>query len=266
MPPFPFAWLSIAIVAAFAPVSLSLTLGRVRHRWTPIRKNASGPTNTDQLPSPTDQLSYPVRAMFEQLAPEACACTIDHWDQYAICEKAAAKSTNAFSFGVMGYDVWGQHVQAKYNIVPELFDCFDHRKPADFESKLFPVCLGAEEGNFHGRTYETLPQLLKGTAKNEASVLVKIDIERDEYEVLGNMTGSDFQRLSGLNVEYHLNYGCPDSNALKKILRVMQHVRAHLAVIDSAADYYGDNCFVGGTPLPKLFAVSYAARSLCTAA
>jgi len=211
----------------------------------------------------TEQLPPKTHAIFEQLAPEACACTIDRWDQYTVCQQATKTSTSAFSFGVMGYDPWGKYVNQNYNLIPELFDCFDHRKPGGFENNFAAVCLGAQEGEFDGHKYETLPQFLKGVAN--ASALMKMDIEKSEFDVLGNLTSSDFERLSNLNVEYHFNLECPDSDAIERALHVMQHVRKHLAVVDAAAAYYGDECLVGGASFPKLLMVSYRARSACPA-
>eukprot|EP00404_Azadinium_spinosum_P004817 CAMPEP_0180473386 /NCGR_PEP_ID=MMETSP1036_2-20121128/30128_1 /TAXON_ID=632150 /ORGANISM="Azadinium spinosum, Strain 3D9" /LENGTH=270 /DNA_ID=CAMNT_0022480657 /DNA_START=48 /DNA_END=860 /DNA_ORIENTATION=- len=210
----------------------------------------------------TEQLPPKTHAIFEQLAPEACACTIDRWDQYTVCQQATKTSTSAFSFGVMGYDPWGKYVNQNYNLIPELFDCFDHRKPGGFENNFAAVCLGAQEGELDGRMYETIPRLLKGVAN--ASVLMKMDIEGSEFDVLGSLTPSDFERLSSLNVEYHFNQGrCPDSDEIDRALRVMQHVRKHLVVVDAAADYYGPECRVDGALFPKMFAVSYTARSTC---
>jgi len=170
-----------------------------------------------------------------------------------------AEATLALSLGINGYDPWAQHVQKNsgQNVVPKTFDCYNTNKPGGFENDFSEVCVGNTEGIFDNRKFTALSKLLTGVP--ERSVLLKMDIERSEFDILEYMSDEDWKRIRSLHVEYHMNYYCPDEVEWNRILRILRRVRQKLAVVDGAAGYYGTNCTFAQSPMPKLFAVSYAA-------
>lgn len=195
--------------------------------------------------------------------PAKCPCAIQEWDQYAMCQEAINHSQTAWSFGIRGYDLWGKFLGQTSGIVPRTFDCYDRKAPTDFENSFYPICLGPQEGAFGPNTFMTLPGLLNGSS--DGSALVKLDIEGDEFPVLAELNSTDISAVSSLNVEYHLYYatGCPSKEELKLIKDVFTKMQQSFVVIGGRANYYGEDCFIEGVKLPKLVAVSYAARQMC---
>jgi len=195
--------------------------------------------------------------------PQRCDCLLERWDQYAVCVQAFGLAKSALSFGVNGYDPWGQHVYIRGGgaYVPSEFDCFHTKKPTDFKNDFQAVCLGGKGARLDGRTWTALPKLLQGAPNR--SVLMKIDIEESEWGVLESLSDADFARILSLHVEYHFNYRPPSVSELKRAKAVLQRVRQQLAVVDGIASYYGSPNLMKGTEVPKLLAVSYSSEPAC---
>mmetsp|Transcript_63457 Transcript_63457/g.147882 ORF Transcript_63457/g.147882 Transcript_63457/m.147882 type:complete len:260 (+) Transcript_63457:77-856(+) len=211
---------------------------------------------------PIAQVAALPERISRMLKPSVCNCTPDVWRQYSICKEVAARATLALSFGIGGFDPWAEHVVSTYNLVPNLFDCFDQRKPA-FESRFWGICVGSEDGVFNGKNFTKLTWILKAAFHGPA--LVKMNIERSELGVLENLADKDWARIGMLHVVYHLNSGtCNDTGAMvEKVAGVMGIVRRHMAIVNASAAYWGTDCQVNGVSVPKIIQVSYKAKSLC---
>jgi len=254
------------IQAGSAPGAANASAGNpetVGWPWAPLYRGGELHKDVAQVIA-QERHSAEVLGMLHLVAPQPrrCQCRLERWDQYAVCREAFQASSKALSLGINGYDPWGAYVQKVHGIVPHTVDCFNTIKPADFENVFLPWCVSAIAVAVEGRNYTTLPALLAGAANR--SVLVKMDIERSEFEVLLALSDRDWARISSLHVEYHMNYGCPDEQELGMIKKVLGKVREKLAVVDGAASYYSPECTYGGSIIPQLFVVSYSAESICT--
>lgn len=237
-------------------------------RWEPVMRGGELHKDVSEVLSSSNeatQLSPEVRQLLELVAPEAdYACSAEErFDQYVMCDQSFAEATGAWSFGVNGYDPWGEHVYHQHQLVPREFDCYNTNPPTTFTSEFLAVCLGDEQdvsAQRDNRAWTTLGEELRNSAAGSA--LVKMDIEGSEYDVFDSISCEDLRRIGSLTVEYHFNKGCDNVN-LGRAMRVLGKVRAQLAVVDAAAGYYSqtnNDCIEGGTELPKLLAVSYRAR------
>merc|ERR1712032_415174 len=110
---------------------------------------------------------------------QRCNCALELWEDYAICKSSLAVASRALSFGIFGFDPWAEHVHRMTNVIPELFDCFNSKRP-EFKNNFSALCLAASAfTDSSGRRFETLSRILEGS--NNESVLVKLDIEHAEY-------------------------------------------------------------------------------------
>lgn len=208
-----------------------------------------------------DVLSPRVREVLELVAPEPplWPCRLERWDQYAVCTESFAQASEALSFGINGQDSWAAYVHDRHGFMPSTFDCFNVTRPRGFPNHFYPRCLGTPAGmrrqKGRKRRYTTLDQELAEMGARPA--LVKMDVEGEEFDVLEALGDERFAQLYSLHVEYHFNYICPTDEDIRRAVRVLRRVGAHLAVVDSAAAYYFEPCRVNGTPFPKLLAVNY---------
>lgn len=193
--------------------------------------------------------------------PQRCNCRLLRFDQYAVCANAFTKASKAISLGVNGYDHWGNEVSRNHNIVPDLYDCYNQKKPGGFKSRFFPVCVGTKGGLINKKNFTTLQVLLQDAEPN--SVLLKMDIEESEFGVLGSLTDEEYSKILSLHVEYHFNLHGVSPEEMRSAAKVFKQVRDHLAVVDGAGGFYGGTQMVGGVGWPKLMAVSYSALSAC---
>jgi len=260
----------IAIVAAFLPVSLGLKRA----------SSSSLPTGTDLLEKESQEKFSPIaRALLDQLVPEkeACACTVEHWSKskFAFCREAAVKSTKAISFGWHPEQYsWHHYVSGKYELTPQMYECSppSNLNNANFKYHLSSgKCLAGFDWKLDDKSeFVTLQSLLKMEAEKSAlrdSILLRMDIEGQEYETLTKLPASWFEAFSGLHVDYHFSFPvfAPNSTQLDNFLlalKAMSHVNKYMTLIDARASHW-TNGTVDGSPFPTSITASYAPRSVC---
>jgi len=134
-----------------ARVERRASVGKHGAVWAPVQHGGELHKDTS-IESRAPDLPPAVRELLLAAAPETrpCRCTNHSWDQYVVCEDAVQNASSAWSFGINGYDYWGEHVnQMKRQLIPKTFDCYVPQKPS-FPNDFSEVCLGAREGTVSG--------------------------------------------------------------------------------------------------------------------
>lgn len=219
---------------------------------------------TDNVPVKTPGQASPLRKVLEQVnhVGDTCHCEIGGTEEYKMCQAAIDNADSAWSFGVKGYDPWGYYLNKQFAMVPNAYDCYDPRKPTDFESNFAAVCLSldgpgvVEKDNLVGYgpsrvNFTSLPTVLAGIHAGKA--LVKMDIEGSEWDILEDVTPGVLRTMGNFNVEYHFG-GMQDQ--LDRVARIVTKMNDNLAVISADVTFYN-------APWVGYVSVAYAQRSLC---
>merc|ERR1719262_400776 len=121
-------------------------------------------SNIPNFPPP----SHPSWSLIMEMAVpnlQQCNCSLEQWHEYGICRSSLDLAPSAFSFGVRGHDPFGEHIQQKSSIVPQMYDCFHQEAPTNFKNVFSTVCIRATRStDSEGRRFETLGQQLEGHA------------------------------------------------------------------------------------------------------
>jgi len=196
---------------------------------------------------------------------DTCNCKLGGTEEYKMCQAAIDNADSAWSFGIKGYDPWGHYLNKNFGMVPNTFDCYDPRKPVDFESNFAAVCLSldgpgiVEKDNLlgmqaHGQSrinFTNLPEVLAGIGAGKS--LVKMDIEGSEWDVLEDVSPSVLKTIGSFNVEYHFG-GRQDE--FDRLARIVAKMNDNFAVVGADVTFYN-------APWIGYVQVAYAQRSLC---
>lgn len=195
-------------------------------------------------------------------------CTVSRFVQYAMCNELMTSwaphegNWTALSFGGNGYDDWSDHVRNNFAVVPEVFDCYDPTEIAG--TVMHPDCIGGQarrQQEIGKHSFIDLNIVLNG--QRDASVLIKLDIESQEFDVLDELTDNSLRTLGYITVEYHFlgEYGTRCCG-LDKLKQIVQRLSENFLVIDSSAMRWGDesDCHIDGYTWPTAISVSYIAR------
>lgn len=201
-----------------------------------------------------------MRTILEQVnhVGDTCGCEGAGVPGYGLCQAAVDNADSAWSFGIKGYDPWGHSLNEKFGMVPNTFDCYDTRKPTDFESNFAAVCVsldapGIVEKETHGQrhNFTSLPTVLAGIGAGKA--LVKMDIEGSEWDILEDVSPSVLKTMGSFHVEYHFG-GL--QNEFDRLARIVAKMNDNLAVVKADVTFYT-------APWIGYISVAYAQRSLC---
>ena len=127
---------------------------------------------------------------------------------YIMCANELQQATAAYSYGIAGEDSWGCDVATRTALDLFQFDCFDLREPqcasARGPSQFVGECLGAAQFAREGRPFDTLSaQLARWPGTVAGPVLVKMDIEGDEWQALAATPDETLAQIDQLVVEFH---------------------------------------------------------------
>lgn len=205
-------------------------------------------------------------------APEnlAAKCTLRRFVQYAICAELQTTwvppdgKWTAFSFGGNGYDDWSNYIKTTFNVVPDLFDCFDPR--AVEGTRMHKICIGgATQRAIDARkdSFMDLYRLLQD--KPDRSVLMKIDIESSEWQVLTELPVTSLRKIASLTVEYHFMTKMGSRCCgMEKVKELFERLAQEFIVVDGSAMRWGNeaDCGIeGGYKWPNALSVSYVSKS-----
>lgn len=146
---------------------------------------------------------------------------------YLMCSEFVQreKVSAAYSFGIHGYDGWGEDISHKLGVPVHQYDCFDRRAPTcpgekTCDLRFHPVCVGAPtDSSTYGDMSDTLPkdvnasfQTLRtlmrrnghGDRGNTSDLLLHMDIEGHEWPIFNDAESVDtLSEFSTIVVEFH---------------------------------------------------------------
>lgn len=138
---------------------------------------------------------------------------------YVLCEEDLKHGglLGVYSFGIHGYDGFGEAVADQLKAPLYEYDCYDWRKPRpelSHETHFHKECLQADGVAAVAVTatdgiqyqYKNLSVLLTSNGQmnvKDSSLVLKIDIESYEWTVLASMSPSILRKFRSLVVEFH---------------------------------------------------------------
>ena len=182
------------------------------------------------------------QALFAELTPVALQnCTLRrygvlHDGGYLMCENLMGTATAAYSYGIDGRDDWGCEVSQQLKATVHEYDCFNMIRPACEHGALrfHEECVGGTATKVEGRPYDTLPGQLsrnKGAGKH---LIVKMDIEGDEWATLMATPDSVLELIDQLAIEFHQRPGQP-----QPIADTVEKLKQHFYVAHFHANNFG---------------------------
>jgi hypothetical protein len=177
-----------------------------------------------------------------------------------ICLEDFDGVTAAFSFGIGQNVDWDLEIAEK-GIVVYQFDHTVDRPPARHakfcfhKKKIVPIRTPASNE-------ETVSQLLAtNTSGDVATVILKIDIEHDEWQVFSKLTSHDLVQFSQIICEFHAFSAILDDEWYGRTLNVLTKLNRHFAVVHVHGNNFLPWMDLGGVPFPELLEVTYASRN-----
>lgn len=163
----------------------------------------------------------------------------------------------ALSFGVGGNPSWDIDIAQKGIPVWQ----FDHTIPAPPKQKNIefyaePIVPIASQD---GRTIHEILKQAKIT--KDASVILKIDIEHDEWDVFDFCDEVDLTKFSQILVELHSFSQAKDSGWFARATRVLEKIHRHFATIHVHANNWCPMAQVSGVSFPEILEASLVNRS-----
>jgi hypothetical protein len=167
--------------------------------------------------------------------------------------------TTAFSFGVGESDEWDVEVAGKGIVVHQ----FDHS--IDGPPRVHPNChfyrkriVPRDDGTSE---VETIAHLVEQHDRTrDSSLILKIDIENDEWQVFAETSIDHLVRFSQVICEFHLFSAVTDDVWYQRALHVLEKLNRGFAVVHVHGNNTEPWADLGGVPFPQLLEVTYASR------
>lgn len=165
--------------------------------------------------------------LFTELTPSPLQnCTfrrygVAHDGGYLMCENLMGTATAAYSYGIDGRDDWGCEISRQLRTAVHEYDCFNTTRPAcDRGSLLFhEECVGGHARNVEARRYDTLQRQLARNKDSGKHLIVKMDIEGDEWATLLATPDSVLDLIDQLVIEFHQKGRQPLARTVRKLKR-----------------------------------------------
>lgn len=165
----------------------------------------------------------------------------------------------ALSLGIENNVDWDLDVVNR-GIHVQQYDHSVHVSPAQHERlKFFKTKIVASSDDPDGISISTI--LREAKVAKEASVLLKIDIESDEWGVFDACSLEDLKKFSQILVEFHDFDKAKEGEWLKRAVRVMEKLKSLFGVYHIHANNWNSITFVGNVPFPEVLEVSFANRA-----
>lgn len=188
---------------------------------------------------------------------------------YIMCADGlnAATVKGVYSYGINGQDGWGMEMASKSHAPLYEYDCFNTNQPTPCtgcEVHFFPECLKGDleskPGNFKTLTEQMARNSPAGVASS--SLLLKVDIEGNEYPVFAGQPTSILQKFRHINTEFH---------AIAKYAHEPQTLQAIRALLDAGfavahihGNNYGGMVHFGPYSIPSTFELTLIPKPLGT--
>lgn len=148
---------------------------------------------------------------------------------YLLCENLVSQVESAYSYGIGGEDNWGCDVSSKYGLRVHQYDCFDTRRPicasAGARFHFNEECVGSKRQDIDGKPFDTLTNQIARNGDQNKKLVVKMDVEGDEWESLLRTPDETLQEIDQLVVElHHDRNNLPDKLLLIRRLKTMFYI------------------------------------------
>jgi hypothetical protein len=134
---------------------------------------------------------------------------------YIMCEDdlTPGQIQGAYSYGINGFDGWGNDVSKALKIPVFEYDCTNRKLPLACPScdlRFRPECILNHKSNYVNHperaTYGTLSQQMQKNGHHEVSegaLLMKIDIEGAEWQIFAEEPAENLKKFREIVVEFH---------------------------------------------------------------
>lgn len=150
-------------------------------------------------------------ALYAAFAPvRVTNCTLQRYGEpndggYLMCANFLPASQSAYSYGIDGRDGWGCDVSAATKIPIHQYDCFNTTAPvcAGGQATFHAECVGPEPAARDGRTFDTIATHIKTNGDTGKRLVVKMDVEGDEWQSLATAPDYVLEAIDQMAVEFH---------------------------------------------------------------
>jgi hypothetical protein len=226
------ARLSVVVIAVALFVSAYLI---VRGDRQPTRRFLSGAERTRQT-------------LFQQIQPVRLKnCVLERFGEandggYLLCGNLLGSVQAGYSYGISGYDGWGCDVSRRFGVALHQYDCFDLREPICGGGKMVfhAECVASERKVEDGRIFDTLQQQILQNGDDGKQLVVKMDVERAEWDSLLATPSDVLDRFAQLVIEFHGTDEVRFIVALQKLKELFFVAHVHFnnySCVDNAAPF-----------------------------
>ena len=176
-----------------------------------------------------------------------------------VCLDDFNRITVALSVGIESNDDWDCSIADK-GIVVHQFDHTIDSTPHAHQNFRFQKKRIAPIGTGEPGTATITSVLAEHTNCEPASVILKIDIEGDEWEIFLATARDDLRKFSQIICEFHSFHAIDNDDWYNRALAVLEKLHQDFEVVH----VHGNNCapwiIIGNIPFPAVLEVTYAAR------
>lgn len=184
---------------------------------------------------------------------------------YVMCEDDLKLGTiqAAYSYGISGYDGWGNQISREFQIPVFEYDCTNPKRPKACSScdlRFNSECIAEETATAKER-FGTLSQHMKRNGHDHVSagaLLLKIDIEGAEWPILAEEPTKNLKKFREIVIEFH---NLKEISAHPLYLRAVRNIMNAGFVVDHI---HGNNCCeevsFGSHHVPNVLEVTYLQR------
>jgi hypothetical protein len=124
---------------------------------------------------------------------------------YLMCANFLPASQAGYSYGIEGRDGWGCDVSIAARIPIHQYDCFNTTAPAcsGGATMFHAECVGPERTTRDGRHFDTLVNHIAANKDIGKRLVVKMDVEGDEWDSLVAAPDHVLEAIDQMAVEFH---------------------------------------------------------------
>jgi len=166
----------------------------------------------------------------------------------------------AYSYGISGFDGWGNDVAKKFKIPVFQYDCFNTEAPEmcdTCDAHFNAECLNSNDGAPKD-DFATLSQHMKRNGHEQVgqlTMLLKVDIEGDEWQFFAEEPQTNLQKFRQIVVEFHhLGHISEHPSYLKGVSNILG---AGFVVDHIHGNNNGDQENFGDYLIPSVLEVTY---------
>jgi hypothetical protein len=162
---------------------------------------------------------------------------------YMICQNLLENAETAYSYGIAGRDSWGCDISNLLKIKVHQYDCFDTTRPvcSGGHFVFHEECIGDKNETIEDRLFDTMENQIAKNNDSRKNIIVKMDVERAEWDSLKVTPDDVLAKISQLVVEFH---GVDDD----RFVDVMHRLKKHFYFVD--IHFNNHTCINWARPFP----------------